>query len=250
MTTSAPRSTIVTGGASGIGRASVLRLVEAGHSVTIADVDEAGGAALAKEVACAGGRAQFVRTDVSDAGSVAAMVQAALSAYGSLGGAINCAGVGQQGKPVYELSPEEWDFCNAINLRGMFFCLKYQVAAMMQSGGGAIVAVSSAAALMGLVNSVEYCASKAGVAGLVRAAAIDCAKLGIRVNALLPGGTATPLAVRSMQMNPKLAESLSIPMNRLAEPAEIAAAAVWLISDHASYVTGTSLSVDGALTIA
>lgn len=243
------KSVIVTGGGSGIGKAAAQLLADAGYAVTVADRDEPGGATTAETIVAAGGRAQFVRTDVTDETSVAAAIERAVTAYGRLDAAVNSAGVPQAGKSVHELNVSDWDLCNSINLRGMFLCLKHEIRAMLATGGGSIVAISSAAALKGLVNSSEYCASKAGIIGLVRAAAVDYADQGIRINALLPGGTSTPLAERSIAANPKLVGKLSIPMGRMAQPEEIAAAAVWLVSGQASYVTGAYLSVDGGMTI-
>lgn len=248
MTSTSHRSVIVTGGASGIGKAAVQLLAQAGDAVTIADLDAAAGEQLAREVTSAGGRAQFVRTDVRDEDTVRAMVERAVSAYGKLDAAINSAGVPQRGKPLHELTAADWDVCSDINLRGIFFCLKHEIAAML-GRGGAIVAVSSAAAVKGLINSADYCASKAGVTGMVRGAAIDYAAAGIRINALLPGGTDTPLAQRSSAVNPKVAQQVKIPVGRLAAPQEMAASAVWMISDQASYMTGACVVVDGGMTI-
>lgn len=242
------RSIIVTGGASGIGRAASLLLARRGNAVTIADRDVAAGQALAAAIRDEGGRALFVPVDVREEDSVKAAVAQAVAAHGGLNGAINSAGVEQKGRWLHELDAADWDFCTGINLRGMFLCLKHQIAAMLPAGG-AVVAISSAAAVKGLVGSAEYCASKAGVIGLVNSAAAEYAERGIRINALLPGGTATPLAERSSAGNPRLAGTLCIPMGRLATPDEIAAAAVWLVSDESSYVTGASLAVDGGMAI-
>jgi 2,5-dichloro-2,5-cyclohexadiene-1,4-diol dehydrogenase 1 len=245
------RSVIVTGGGSGIGRAAVELLGAAGCLVTVADVDEAGGNDVAAAVNRIGkGCAQFVRTDAANEADVMAMIAAAVAMAGRLDAAINCAGVSQAGKPLHELDPAAWDRCVNINLRGMFLCMKYQIAQMLRGGGGSIVAISSVAALLGLVNSAEYCASKAGITGLVRAAAVDYARSGIRVNALLPGATATPLAMRSLAAKPQDAGPMPVPMGRMAQPIEIARGAVWMISDESSYMTGSCMTLDGALSIA
>jgi NAD(P)-dependent dehydrogenase (short-subunit alcohol dehydrogenase family) len=245
------KSIIVTGGGSGIGRAAAEILVSRGARVTIADLNETGGRAVVEAANAAGpGKAQFVRTDVSNEESVRAMVEAAVSAYGRLDGAINAAGVVQHWKVLHELTAEEWDFVCNINLRGMFFCMKYQIEAMLRTGGGAIVAISSAAATMAFGMSPEYCASKAGVTGLVRGAAVDYARSGIRINALLPGATATPLVERALATRPASLGSISVPMERMAEPAEIARGAVWMVSDESSYMTGSCVTIDAGLTIA
>jgi 2,5-dichloro-2,5-cyclohexadiene-1,4-diol dehydrogenase 1 len=244
------KSVIVTGGGSGIGRAAVEILCKAGACVTVADLNEEGGNAVAAGAARGPGKARFVRVDVSSEDSVRDLVAAAVAAYGRLDAAINAAGVVQHWKRVHELSAAEWDFVVNINLRGMFFCLKHQVAAMLQSGGGAIVAIASIAANLGLPMSGEYCASKAGVMGLVRAAATDYAKSGIRVNALLPGSTRTPMVERALATKPKeLGGPISVPSGRMAEPAEIANGAVWMISDQASFMTGSSLTLDAGISI-
>jgi len=245
------KSIIVTGGASGIGYAAAELLAEQGALVTIADLDEAAGRAAAARLTEQGpGKARFVRTDVALEESVKAMVAEAVSAHGRLDGAINAAGVASRGAPVHELSAAEWRRVTGVNLDGMFFCVKHQIAAMLETGGGAIVAVSSAAAVMGLIHSSDYCASKAGVAGLVRGAALDYAKRGIRINALLPGATDTPMSRRSMEQNTAIAGTLTVPMDRMAEPREIAAGAVWMVSDQASYMTGACISIDAGMTIA
>jgi NAD(P)-dependent dehydrogenase (short-subunit alcohol dehydrogenase family) len=245
------RSVIITGGASGIGRAAAELLASNGAIVTIADLDAAAGeTALASVKAAGGGQAQFVRTDVADETAVRGLVDSALALTGRLDGAINSAGVLHRGKPVQELSVAEWDFCMSVNLRGMFLCIKYQIAAMLKSGGGAICAVSSTAAIMAFSNSPDYCASKAGVTGLVRSVAYDYGRHGIRCNALLPGATDTPLSVRARALRPPDAPAVHIPSARRAQPDEMARSAVWMISQDASYMNGASVSVDGGMSIA
>ena len=246
----AGKSVIVTGGGSGIGAATARLLARQGWRVTVADRDVAGGTATTDAIVAEGGTAQFVATDVAEEDSVRALVAQAVAAYGHLDAAINSAGVGQRGQPIWELDAAAWDRGLDINLRGMFLCLKHQIAAMLPQGAGAIVAVSSAAATKGLISSADYCAAKAGVTGLVRAAAVDCAPRGIRVNALLPGATMTPLAERSSAETPGLAGTLRVPVERMASPEEIAGTAAWMISDAASYVTGASIAADGGLSIA
>jgi 2,5-dichloro-2,5-cyclohexadiene-1,4-diol dehydrogenase 1 len=244
------KSVIVTGGGSGIGRAAATMLAEFGCKVTIADLNEHGGREVAEEILLSGtGEGQFIRTDVANEADVIAMVNAAVRAYGRLDGAINAAGVPSSGKLLADLSLEEFDRCNNINLRGMFFCLKYQIAAMQRTQGGSIVAISSTAAIVGVPKHAEYCASKSGVTGLVRGGAVDYADKGIRINSILPGGTLTPMVQFSLEQDPSLSKVVdTFPMKRFAQPHEVAGAAVWLISDAASYVTGATWPVDGALT--
>jgi NAD(P)-dependent dehydrogenase (short-subunit alcohol dehydrogenase family) len=246
----AGRSAIITGGGSGIGRACALLLARDGWAVTIADRDVAGGEAARDDILAAKGIAQFVETDVLEEASVAAMTDRAVAAYEVPTGAINCAGVGQRGLSIRDMDLASWDRTVGINLRGMFLCVKYQTMAMWDQGEGSIVALSSAAATMGLINSSDYCASKAGITGLVRGAAIDCAPRNIRVNALLPGATDTPLARRSAAETPGLAGTLTVPLGRMASAEEMAKTAIWLLSDASTYVTGTCISADGGLTIA
>lgn len=243
------RSAIVTGGASGIGKACVEGLAAQGWAVTIADRNPEG-EALAAAIRDAGGAAQFVTVDVCEEDSVRAMVDRASKAHGQLDGAINCAGIAGCSKPIHEISTAEWDRVHGINLRGMFFCLKYEIAAMWPHRAGSVVAISSAAALKGLPWSSDYCGSKAGVDGMVRGAAMDCAEQNIRVNAILPGATVTPLAMGSSNANPALAKTRTRPMGRMADPSEIASAALWLLSDGATFTTGISMPVDGGMVIA
>ena len=243
------RSIIITGGASGIGKSTIELALERGWAVTIADRN-ADGADFAADIVRAGGVAQFVATDVADEASVRALVDAAVGAYGQLHAAVNSAGIVGCSKPIHEMDVDHWDRVNAINLRGMMLCLKYQVAAMWPYKFGSIVAVSSAASKKGLPWSSDYCASKAGIDGMVRGAAIDCAEQNIRINALLPGATLTPLAASSTGANPALAKTRVRPMERSAEPREIAEAAIWLASDAASFVTGIAMPVDGGMVIA
>jgi NAD(P)-dependent dehydrogenase (short-subunit alcohol dehydrogenase family) len=250
MNRSQIRSVIVTGGASGIGQAVVERLASDGCALTIGDINAEAGERLAAALKDAGVAAvQFVRADMSEEASVAGLVDAAVEAFGRLDGAVNAAGLPPSRKTLHELERAEWARNLEVNLSGMFYCLKHQIAAMLRNdSGGAIVAVSSASALKGMPQTAEYSASKAGVTGLVRAAAVDYAQHRIRINALLPGATNTPLVALARARNPDV-PPMGVPMGRMAEPAEIAAMAAWLVSDEASYVTGQCMTVDGGMTI-
>lgn len=244
------KSIVVTGGGSGIGAAVAQMLGEAGCKVTVADLNPGNAAAVADAITVAGGTAQAVTANVADEASVAAMVGAAVSAYGRLDGACNAAGVPQVGKLLHEVSLDEWDRCHAVNLRGLFLCNRAEIAAMLETGGGAIVNIASTAAMVGFPNGAEYCASKAGAMGLTRGAAIDYATRGIRINAVLPGGTLTPMLKGAMEADPGLEPALAAvhPMNRFGQPEEIAGAVRWLLSDEASFATGASFAIDGGHT--
>jgi NAD(P)-dependent dehydrogenase (short-subunit alcohol dehydrogenase family) len=243
------KSIIVTGGGSGIGDAAAMLLGEAGCKVTVADLNRANAEAVAQKIVAGGGVASAVAADVSDERSVMAMVDHAVATYGRLDGACNAAGVPQRGKLLHEVDLEEWDLCHGVNLRGLFLCNKYQIKAMLERGG-AIVNIASTAAMVGFPNGAEYCASKAGVLGLTRGSAIDYATKGIRINAVMPGGTLTPMLKKAMENDPGLEPALAAvhPMNRFGQPNEIAAAARWLLSDEASFTTGAAFAIDGGHT--
>jgi len=245
---STKRSIIVTGGASGIGRASVRLAAKRGWSVLIADLNEADGCGLAAEINGTGGTARFIRVDVGSESDVARMVDTAVSEFGGLDGAVNCAGRHMKGSPITEMSLEEWTLSDKANLTGMFLCLKHEMKAMWEHGG-AIVGFASIAAIRGYSNSADYCAHKSGVLGLVRGAAMDGAPRNIRVNAIMPGGTQTPMAESAIINIPSLANEGRLPVGRWAQPEEQAEAAIWLISPESSYVTGVALPVDGAASI-
>lgn len=241
------KSIIVTGAGSGIGRAVALSLLEAGALVTVADVNGAAAAKIADEAAGLGGTANPVSVDVTLEQEIAGMVESAMTRFGRLDGACNAAGVAPLGKILHELTTDDWDRQHAINLRGLFLSMKHQVIAMLPSGGGSIVNVGSTAGVRGFPHCAEYCAAKSGVMGLVRGAAIDYATSGIRINAVLPGATATPMMDAVLADFPEREAQLAAvhPMGRLGQPIEIAAGVTWLLSDEASFVTGVGLAVDG-----
>jgi NAD(P)-dependent dehydrogenase (short-subunit alcohol dehydrogenase family) len=243
------KSVIVTGGASGIGRSAALLLAEVGCLLTIADLNELGCEETVATIKAQGGQAQWIRTDVSSEVDAKILVDRAVASYGHLYGACNAAGVAAASKPLCELTVEQWYRVIGINLTAPFLCLKYQIPAVLAAGGGSIVIVSSTASLKGFPLAAEYCASKAGVLGLVRSASCEYAGKGVRVNAVLPGATRTPMFAAAMNEN-GLEDYLaaSHPIGRFAEPQEIAAAIRWLISDEASFVTGSAMAVDGGNT--
>lgn len=245
------KSVIVTGGASGIGADTVRLLGQAGVKVTVADIDTSSGEAIVKELREAGATAQFIRTDISDETDVEALVAKAVSAYGTLDGAFNNAGVPNVGCRLHEVSNEQWRRCHDVNVYGTFLCLKYEIRHMLEAGhGGAIVNCSSIAGLINVPNTAEYTASKHAVSGLTKAAACDYGKDGIRVNAIAPSAARTPMYNRYCITNPDFDRNVAAahPLGRSCDPMEQARAAVWLMSDEASFVTGVILPVDGGYT--
>lgn len=244
------RSILITGGASGIGRAVALRSADAGAAVTVTDVNVEAGTAVVEEIVSNGGQAQFVRLDVTDEAQHHAAVAAAVKAFGKLDGACNAAGKPFQGRRMHEIDPDFWESVYSLNLRNVFYATRAQVPAMLDAGKGSIVNVASTAGIAAFPNGADYCSAKGGVVSATRAAALDYAKLGIRVNSVLPGATRTPMMQGQMDAFDGLEDIMMAanPMGRLAEPDEIAFAVRWLLSDEASFVTGTMLIVDGGLT--
>lgn len=242
------KAIVVTGAASGIGLASAKLLAEAGARLLLCDLDEAAARKAAAE--CGASEAIGMGCDVSSEDAVKSMVDSAVQAFGRIDGACNAAGVPQTGKLMHEVTADEWDRCHRVNLRGVFLCNKYQIGAMLETGGGAIVNIVSTASMVGFPNGAEYCASKAGVLGLVRGAAIDYARRGIRINSVLPGATDTPMLAGAFAQDPNLREALAAvhPIGRLGRPQEIAGAVRWLLSEEASFVTGAAYAVDGGHT--
>jgi NAD(P)-dependent dehydrogenase (short-subunit alcohol dehydrogenase family) len=252
------KSILVTGGGSGIGAATVQLAAELGAKVTIVDRDRRGGEAVLANVLEAGGIAQFIETDIADETQVKRMVDKAVETYGRLDGAFNNAGVlgyshqaGVVGVPFGELPLDAFNRTLTINTVGTFLCLKYEIQAMVASGGGSIVNTSSIAGILAVESIADYVASKHAVIGLTKTAALDYAKKGIRVNAILPGVIMTSMIEESFSKNPeglKWTESAQ-PIGRLGKPSEVAEAALWLLSDAASFVTGVSLPVDGGFSM-
>jgi len=239
---------LVTGGGSGIGRASSLAYARDGAKVVIVDVNVEGGEETVQSIKEAGGEAILVHADVSKAVEVQQMVDRTVEAYGRLDCAFNNAGVsGRSRGTMVDHSEEEWDRVIGINLKGVWLCMKAQIPQMLKQGGGAIVNNASVAGLVGIRRTSAYVAAKHGVVGLTKAAALEYAESGIRVNAVCPGYIDTSL-VRSVfdQLEGMEEEVIARhPLGRLGEPHEIAEAVVWLSSDAASFVTGHTMTVDG-----
>lgn len=242
------KTALVTGSGSGIGRATALAFAREGANVVIADLSPSGGEETLQIIQNGGGSAIFIETDVTKAMDVESMVNKSVSTYGNLDCAFNNAGItGEVMATVVDYPEEMWDRVILTNMKGTFLCMKYELPLMVEKKSGAIVNMASVAGLVGTRTSPAYTASKHGVVGLTRAAALDYAAAGIRINAVCPGVTHTPLIDTFLELVPEMEAVYTDmhPMGRLGEPDEIAGAVLWLCSDAASFVTGHTLSVDG-----
>lgn len=238
---------LITGGSSGIGRCAALLFAREGAKVVIGDVGVEEGEETVKIIEEAGGDATFVRTDVSQADQAKELIDRTISSYDQLHYAFNNAGVEQVLSTLPDCTEEEWNRVIDINLKGIWLCMKYEIPVMLKQGAGVIVNTSSVGGLTGGEFNAAYIAAKHGVVGLTKSAALEYSMAGIRVNAVCPGMTRTPLVDALTGGNPEI-KNLIIgrhPIGRMAEPMEIAEAAVWLCSDEASFITGHALSVDG-----
>lgn len=264
---------VVTGAASGIGRASAWRFAEEGANVVVSDIDETAGHETVDLIEDAGGNATFVEVDVSDSKSVERMVDVAVDTYGSLDFAHNNAGILTGFSGIANITDEQWERIIAINLKGIWTCMKAELPVMERQGGGAIVNTASEAGLVGMGGLSSYSASKHGVVGLTKSAALEYASRDIRINAIAPGPTKTniqsgllggtggssiPLlnrigmavelvrmAIRTIRADYDTSAMRDVPMDRIAEPEEMAGAVAFLCSSDASYITGHTLPVDG-----
>jgi len=241
------RVAVVTGGGSGIGRATSLLLARRGAAVLVGDIDEAAGARVVAEIAEAGGSAASSRVDVTDDGSVSALMDAAVDVFDGLDIMIANAGIAEPKLPLHEMDMDAWRRIIDINLTGVVLSGKHALRHMVERGSGAIVNLSSTLGLVGQANSGPYSASKAAVANLTRSVGVTYASRGIRVNAVAPGYVKTPLLLG-------LPESLQArlvelePIGRLADPEEVARVIAFLVSDEASYIAGAVIAVDGGYT--
>jgi NAD(P)-dependent dehydrogenase (short-subunit alcohol dehydrogenase family) len=239
---------LITGGGSGIGRATAIVFAREGAKVSIADYNRSGGEETVRMIKSAGGEASFIEANVAIAKQVEAVVAKTVETYGRLDCAFNNAGIeGEMGGNLAECSEENWGRIIAINLTGVFLCMKYEIPQMLKNGGGSIVNTASAAGLIGLPGGTAYVASKHGVAGLTKSAALEYAKSGIRINAVCPGFIRTAMTERVMDRG-TISEDAMIsaePIGRIGKPEEIANVVLFLCSDDASFVTGLPMPVDG-----
>ncbi len=246
----ADKVALVTGGSSGIGRATALAFAREGAKVVVADIAVEDGEETVRLIKERGGEAIFVPTDVSKASDVEALISRAVEAYSRLDCAFNNAGIaGSVGAPTADYPEEEWHSVLSVNLTGVWLCTRYEIRQMLKQGGGVIVNNASVAGLKGFPLRSPYAASKHGVIGITQTAALEYAQAGIRINAVCPGWIRTPMTEEALS-DPQMREQIiaAEPIGRVGTPEEVAEAVVWLCSDRASFVTGHAMIVDGGLT--
>jgi NAD(P)-dependent dehydrogenase (short-subunit alcohol dehydrogenase family) len=243
------RVALVTGAATGIGRATALAFAQAGASVVVADIAEEAGAQTAADITAAGGKARFLQVDVANGESVANMVSQTVGWYGRLDYAHNNAGTLIQEVAIAEMEDAAWDRVLAVNLKGIFLCMKHEIRQMLAQGGGAIVNTTSVTAFRTVLNSAAYSSSKAGIVALTRIAAAENGQFGIRINAIAPAGIDTPMLAKGLGDDEERKRNVAKTrvMRRLGTPEEAAQAVLWLCSEGASYITGHTLAVDGGV---
>lgn len=235
---------LITGAASGIGRAAALLFAREGAKVAVADLAAAGGQETVDMIKKAGGEARFMRVDVTKASEVEGMVRSVVDAFGRVDVLYNNAGMEGAVGDVADVAERDWDTIINVNLKSVFLCSKYTVPVMVRQGGGSIISTSSVMALGGKAKVAAYCVSKAGVITLTKSMAIECAKSNIRVNCICPGLIDTPLSARSISS----IQLEYIPEGKPGRPEDVAHAALYLAADDSVYVTGTAIVVDGGWT--
>jgi NAD(P)-dependent dehydrogenase (short-subunit alcohol dehydrogenase family) len=247
MSALANKVTLITGGTSGIGRATAVLAAKEGAKVVIASRTPQTGAEVVKEITDAGGEASFIQADVSKGAQVESLINQIVAKYGRLDCAFNNAGIAGVLDVTHEVKEEDWDECMDINLKSVWLCMKYEIIQMLKQGGGSIVNQGSAAGLVALPGALAYCAAKFGVVGMSKTAAMEYVKQNIRINAMCPSFVGTPLTAQLAQDYPELVKDAFPfqPIGRMGTPDEIASGVVWLLSDAASFATGMAMSVDG-----
>ena len=245
------KSILITGGSTGIGRATALRCAEQGAVVTIADINDDAGTKTVADIQKTGGSAVFVHADVTNSEHVRDMIQSAVESYGKIDGCFNNAGIEWKFTNILKMTEAEYDLTVNVDLKGVWLCVKYEIEQMLKQGTeGSIVSTASVAGLVGTRGGSAYCAAKHGVVGITKCAALEFSRKGIRVNAVCPGVIETPMVERMTSetgiSNAQLAEQE--PIGRLGDPKEIAESVVWLLSDRSSFVTGVAMPVDGGYT--
>lgn len=244
------KTALVTGSGSGLGRAAAVLFAQRGANVVVSDVNEAGGAETVRLIEAAGGKAAFFRCDVASETEVNGLIHFAVDTFGRLDCAVNNAGIGGALAPTHLYPADNFERVMAVNCTGVFLCLKAELQVMLKAGGGSIVNVSSLSGLVGFPNNLAYATSKHAVVGLTRTAALEYAPKNIRINAVCPAFTVTPMVEGLLEaVGPERGAKMeaAIPMKRFGQPEEIAEAIVWLCSDAASFVTGHALPIDGGM---
>jgi NAD(P)-dependent dehydrogenase (short-subunit alcohol dehydrogenase family) len=239
---------IVTGGASGIGRAVALLFATEGARVVVADIDRKGGEDTVSLLRRVPAEAVFVRTDVSKSSDCRSLVDQAVKRFGGLHVACNNAGIGGPSAPTGEYPIEGWDRVVGVNLSGVFYCMRHEIPAMIECGGGAIVNMTSVLGLVGFRNSPAYVAAKHGLVGLTQNAALEYASQNIRVNSVAPAFIVTPLLARTQGSEAFKTLAEMHPVGRLGRPEEVAELVLWLCSGKSSFVTGSCYTIDGGYT--
>ncbi|MFQ3219407.1 MAG: NAD(P)-dependent dehydrogenase (short-subunit alcohol dehydrogenase family) [Paraglaciecola sp.] len=242
---------VITGGASGIGEYTAILLAKRGAKVTLGDLNQIAGNALAQRINDDGGQAQFITLDVSQADSVAAFFQQAITAMGPIDVAINSAGIDHVPKPMLEVDDAVFHQNIAVNLAGVWYCMKQEIAHMLENGGGHVINLASVAGIRAAPTLSAYSAAKHGVMGLTKSAAVEYARANIRFNAVCPSFIRTPMVenvLANVDERVRQAMIKANPMKRLGEPQEVAAALAWLCTDESSFMTGQSVVLDGGMT--
>lgn len=243
----ADKVVFITGASTGIGRATALQFGESKAKVMVADINTDAGLQTAQLITEQGGTAEFIKCDVAKESDVKAAIEKTVKAFGGLDYAFNNAGIEGHMSPTADCTTEHWNQTLAVNLSGVWHCMKYEIPEMLKRGGGSIVNCASIAGLVGFQGASAYVASKHAVVGLTKTAALDYAKSKIRINAICPGVIHTPMIDRATRDNPQMLAILTnaAPIGRMGQPKEISESVIWLCSDAASFVTGQAIAVDG-----